>query len=465
MQATPAERSTEDTVARGLRRPPATPATAHAGLRGMHQLIQLRWIAVGGQLLTILIVYAGLGIALPLGWMLGTLAALALFNLFSQFVWWRTGRVSNAALLAALLVDVASLAFQLHLGGGIANPFVFLFLLQVALATVLLRPPGNWIVAAATALSVAALIAVPSPTRIDVDLSKGLADLYVQGLLICFVLIAALLVVFITRIGRILRERDARLAELRQRAAEEEHIVRMGLLASGAAHELGTPLSTLSVILGDWQHLPSMSSEAEIYHDLVEMQAQVARCKSIVTNILLAAGKTRGEAPVQSTLHAFLDELAEQWRTLSNPAGFRYRRRVVPNPWIVADAGLRQMVFNVLDNALEASPARVELEVSGRDDDLVIEVRDAGPGFDAEVLDRLGTPYNSTKGRAGSGLGLFLSVNVARTLGGRLAVRNLPLGGAAVTVTLPLAAIEIDPGSHDDDTYHDGMHEGRDDER
>ena len=147
--------------------------------------------------------------------MLGTLAALALVNLFSQFVWWRSGRVSEGALLAARLVDVASLAFQLHLGGGIANPFVFLFLLQVALATVLLRPPGNWIVAAATALSVALLIVVPSPTRIDVDLSKGVADLYVQGLLICFVLIAALLVVFITRIGRILRERDARLAELR----------------------------------------------------------------------------------------------------------------------------------------------------------------------------------------------------------------------------------------------------------
>jgi len=461
MQAIPADRSTVETVASGLRTPSAIPAPAHAGLRGMHQLIQLRWIAVGGQLLTIVVVYAGLRIALPLGWMLGTLAALALFNLCSQFVWWRSGRVSEGALLAALLVDVGSLAFQLHLGGGIANPFMFLFLLQVALATVLLRPPGNWIVAAATALSVAVLIAVPSPTRIEVDLSKGLADLYVQGLLICFVLIAALLVVFITRIGRILRERDARLAELRQRAAEEEHIVRMGLLASGAAHELGTPLSTLSVILGDWQHLPSMSSEAEIYHDLVEMQAQVARCKSIVTNILLAAGETRGEAPVQTTLHAFLDELAEQWRTLSNPADFRYARRVAPNPWIVADAGLRQMVFNVLDNALEASPQRVELDVSGGGDDLVIEVRDAGPGFEADVLARLGTPYNSTKGRAGGGLGLFLSVNVARTLGGRLAVRNLPQGGAAVTVTLPLAAIEIDAGAHPDDD----IGEGRDDDR
>ena len=464
------ERSSEETVASALRGSRVPTAPAHAGLRGMHQLIQLRWIAVVGQLVTILVVSFGLRIDLPLRGMLGTLAALIAFNLCSQFVWWRSGRVSNNALLAALLVDVASLAFQLHLGGGIANPFVFLFLLQVALGTVLLRPPANWIVVAATALSVVALVVVPSPIRIDVDLSKGLADAYVQGLLICFVLIAALLVVFITRIGRILRERDARLAELRQRAAEEEHIVRMGLLASGAAHELGTPLSTLSVILGDWQHLPSMSSEAEIFHDLAEMQAQVARCKSIVTNILQSAGETRGEAPVQTTLHAFLDALAEQWRTLSNPADFRYVRRCAENPWIVADAGLRQMVFNVLDNALEASPSRVELDVSTREDDLVIEVRDAGPGFHADVLARLGTPYNSTKGRAGGGLGLFLSVNVARTLGGRLAVRNLAPLGAAVTVTLPLAAIEIANAMHEDaddgDVDDDPLdHEAHDDGR
>lgn len=454
MQAPAAAPSAAETVAGALRGSRLPVSAPHAGLRSMQQLIQLRWIAVVGQLLTILVVHFGLRIPLPLHAMLGVLAGLAVFNLGSQFVWWRTGRVSNNALLAALLVDVASLALQLHLGGGITNPFVFLFLLQVALSTVLLRPSGSWIVAAATGLSVAALIAVPGPIRIEVDLSKGLADPYVQGLLICFLLIAALLVVFIARIGGILRERDARLAELRQRAAEEEHIVRMGLLASGAAHELGTPLSTLSVILGDWQHLPSMSSEAEIYHDLVEMQAQVARCKSIVTNILLAAGKTRGEAPVQTTLHAFLDELAEQWRTLSNATDFRYAHACDVNPWIVADAGLRQMVFNILDNALEASPSRVELEVRCRDDDLVIEVRDAGPGFHPDVLERLGTPYNSTKGRAGGGLGLFLSVNVARTLGGRLAVRNLPQRGAAVTVTLPLAAIVID--DHVDDDHDDG---------
>ena len=414
------------------------------GLRNMQQLIQLRWIAVVGQLVTILVVHYGIGIALPLHSMLCVLAALSAFNLASHLWWRKRVQVSNAALLAGLLVDVASLTLQLYLSGGITNPFVFLFLLQVALGTVLLRSSASWILAAATGLCVAALTMLPTPITIDAHPGAGMADHYVQGLLICFLLLDALLVVFIGRIGGILRERDARLAELRQRAAEEEHIVRMGLLASGAAHELGTPLSTLSVILGDWRHLPSFASDAELAHDVEEMQMQVARCKSIVTNILLAAGKTRGEAPVQTTLHALLDDLAEEWRTLRNAAGFRYTRRCADNPRIVSDAGLRQMVFNVLDNALEVSPGWVSLEADCRHGDLVIDISDAGPGFAPDVLDRLGTPYNSTKGRPGGGLGLFLSVNVARTLGGSLTAHNRPRGGTMVTLSLPLSAIAIE---------------------
>lgn len=419
------------------------------GLRNMQQLIQLRWIAVVGQVVTIFVVHYGIGIALPLGPMCAVLAALVAFNLGSQQWWKRRGRVSNLALLVGLLVDVVSLSIQLYLSGGITNPFVFLYLLQVALGTVLLRSPANWILAAAAGVCFTALAVLPTPLHIAADPGNGLADHYVQGLLICFLLVAALLVVFITRIGRILRERDARLAELRQRAAEEEHIVRMGLLASGAAHELGTPLSTLSVILGDWQHLPSIASETELHHDVAEMLAQVARCKSIVTNILLSAGETRGESPVETTLHELLDDLADEWRAARTPAAFEYRRRCEDDPSIVSDEGLRQMVFNVLDNALEASPAWVALDADCRDGELVIEVSDAGPGFSADILERLGTPYNSSKGRPGGGLGLFLSVNVARTLGGRLTARNRPQGGAAVTVTLPLSAIALE--EHGDD--------------
>ena len=126
--------------------------------------------------------------------------------------------------------------------------------------------------------------------------AQTLSTEYLGGLLLCFVLDAALLVVFIARISRNLRQRDAKLADLRQRAAEEEHIVRMGLLASGAAHELGTPLATLSVILGDWAHMAPFAAEPELREEIEEMQRQIERCKSIVSGILTAAGETRGEA-------------------------------------------------------------------------------------------------------------------------------------------------------------------------
>jgi len=416
----------------------------------MQQLIQLRWIAVVGQVATILVVHYGLGIALPLGLMCGVLAALALFNLVSQLWWRRSEHVSSIALLIGLLVDVASLTIQLYLSGGITNPFVFLYLLQVVLGTVLLRASLSWVIAAAAALCVTGLTLVRTPIELAVEPARGLADHYVQGLLVCFLLIAGLLVVFITRIGGILRERDARLAELRQRAVEEEHIVRMGLLASGAAHELGTPLSTLSVILGDWQHLPTMASDGELHNDVLEMQAQVARCKSIVTNILLAAGGPRAEAPTETTLHAMLDDLAAEWREARNPLSFRYSNRCDVDPDIVSDVGLRQMVFNVLDNALESSPQWVAMDARSDGDTLVIEISDAGTGFVPDVLQKLGTPYNTSKGRPGGGLGLFLSVNVARTLGGSLTAKNRPQGGAMVTLTLPLGAIAIEEDDDDE---------------
>src|SRR5690606_16769187 len=118
------------------------------------------------------------------------------------------------------------------------NPFVFLYLLQVVLAAELLRPWSSWLVVAMTCACVAGLALFPGPVDLPGGPDGGLGNPYVAGLLLCFALVAVLLEVFTIRIGRIIRARDARLAAMRQRAAEEEHIVRMGLLASGAAHEL-----------------------------------------------------------------------------------------------------------------------------------------------------------------------------------------------------------------------------------
>ncbi len=429
--------------------PDFSPSRESTGVRNLQQLIQLRWIAVVGQVLAIAYAHFILAIALPLQPMLLVLAMLAAYNIASQIVAKHRRRVTNQALLLALLVDVATLTAQLHFSGGLTNPFVFLFLLHVVLGAILLRTVASWIIAAATTLCMVWLALYPGPVTLPADLSQGLASLYVQGLLICFALVATLLVVFITRIGRILRERDARLAAMRQRAAEEEHIVRMGLLASGAAHELGTPLSTLSVILGDWKHLPSFASDPELLQDVVEMQAQVLRCKAIVSGILQSAGDPRGEAPEQLRLRDFFDDLADEWRTTRPTQRFDYRNQCADNPLIVSDPGLMQMIANVLDNALEASPQHVAMTVALANGDVVIDVADDGPGFTPTMLAQLGKPYQSSKNEPGHGLGLFLSVNVARSLGGTLTARN-STHGAVVTVRLPLSALMLEDESEGD---------------
>lgn len=416
-------------------------ATGH---QNMQQLIQLRWFAVVGQVVTILVVHYGFAIRLPLDHMLQVLTCLALFNMVSLLRARSHRRVTNGELFLALLVDVATLTAQLYLSGGATNPFVFLFLLQVTLGAVLLKPWSTWTIVVITSICFAGLALFSRPLALPLDHNRGLWSPYIQGMLVCFALNAALLVIFITRISHNLRARDARLADLRQRASEEEHIVRMGLLASGAAHELGTPLATLAVILGDWRRLPHFSSDPELLTEVAEMELQIQRCKSIVSGILLSAGEARGESSEETTVSTFLDDLIEEWRTTRPIEDFEYDNHFGRDLPMVSDSALKQMICNVLDNALEASPHWLRLEAAHDADALTITVTDAGPGFLPAILKEFGKPYQSSKGRPGGGLGLFLVVNVARTVGGRVAAGNRPEGGAIVKITLPLAAIVLE---------------------
>jgi len=411
------------------------------GRQNLRQLIQLRWIAVLGQVITILITQVSFDIPLPLNYMLTVVAGLILFNLCSLLRLRIPAAVRQTELFLVLLVDVIALTFQLYLSGGTTNPFIFLFLLQVALAAVLLKPLSTWIVVLLTACAFAGLGLASRALHIPINPHEGLASPFVLGMLICFVLNAILLVIFITRITHNLRSRDARLATMRQRAVEEEHIVRMGLLASGAAHELGTPLATLDIILGDWAHIEPFRDNPELAQEVQEMQAQVKRCKAIVSGILMSAGEARGEALVEISVRVFLDTLVTQWRSSRQASRMMYENYFAGDVRIISDLALKQMIFNVLDNALEASPRGQRLEVTREEENLVLSITDVGPGFTPTMLQRLGKPYQSSKGRPGGGLGLFLSLNVARTLGGSLVASNLPSGGACVTIRLPLSAL------------------------
>lgn len=416
---------------------PSGPSPGSVAAANMRQLIQLRWIAVAGQTGTILLVHFVLRIPLPVVEMLGVAALLAGANLLALLAVPRH-RVHDGEVMGALLIDMAALTLQLYFSGGATNPFISLYLLQVVLGAILL--PAGPVVAlvAVTCLAYALLSLRNVPLTLPAPLFEHSDALFAIGHWAAFVVVASLLVRFITRISRNLRARDAYVADLRRHAAEEEGIVRMGLFASGAAHELGTPLGTLSVILGDWRRMPQVAGDPELSAEVEEMQAEVRRCKTIVSDILHSAGHPRGEAMERMPAAAFLDLVVAAWQPTQPQVPIDYQGEETADAVIAVDPALRQAVWNLLDNAAEASPAGIRLAATKEDNMLVIAVSDWGDGFAPDALANLGKLFQSTKG-AGHGLGLFLATNVARRLGGRIEACNRVGGGAEVRLLLPLA--------------------------
>ena len=419
-------------------------ATANAaGHQNMFQLVQLRWLAVAGQLATIMLTQLAFGIRLPMLAMLGVLAGLVLLNAASLALLRFKGPITNGALFGALLLDVAALSAQLYLSGGATNPFVSLFLLQVVLGSILLDRWSSWMLVIATSVAFALMTVFYRPIVLPPTINRSLFALHVQGMWVCFALVAVLLVLFVSRINANLRTQDLRLADIQRQAVEEEHIVRIGMLASGAAHELGTPLSSLSVILGDWRHIDAIAHDPDLLRDVEDMQAEIQRCKAIVTSILMSSGDPRGEETRATTVRALFDRIVADWSGARDFTGIRFDDRFGEDVPIAADVVLQQAVFNLLDNAAEVSPERIDVILGRADDALVLTVRDAGAGFAAEQLANLGNPYNSSKSELGRGLGLYLVGNVARKLGGSIVARNREDGGAELILSLPLVAIQL----------------------
>ncbi|MCP3733880.1 ATP-binding protein [Sphingomonas sp. RP10(2022)] len=415
-----------------------SPAPEDAAARNMRQLVLLRWLAVSGQLATILTVHYVFGIALPIAPMIVVLVALVMVNVMT-WLGHPDWPVTNFQLFATLVCDVVALSVQLYLSGGATNPFVSLYLLQVVMGAVLLHAWSSWALVGLTSAAFATVALVSPPLALPPWFATTLSPAYLLALWCNFVLAAVLLVWFVTRIAANLRERDAHLAGLRERAVEEDQIVRMGLLASGAAHELGTPLASIAVLLGDWKGEPLIRGDARLAAEVDEMQAEVMRCKTIVSGILFAAGEVTGEAPERTTLRRFLSGIVAAW-----PGRVAFADDLGEDRPIVADRALGQVLTNLLDNAAEAGARDIVFAATVDGDTLVLTVGDDGSGFPAAVLASLGRPYNTSKDRRGAGLGLFLATNVLRTLGGTLAARNRPGGGAETVLRLPIDALALE---------------------
>ena len=423
--------------------------------KNLRILVNLRGIAFCAQVAAILIAAYGLDIVLPVTKMFAVAAGLAVFNLYSLYRLRATRPVRLGDLFTGLLVDVAALTLQLAFSGGTANPFVSFYMLPVIIGAVMLSSGFSWAIYGLTLVGYLGLAVasyyqpMPAMTMPGMEMQnmagQGLVDrssLHMHGMMLGYAISAGVLVLMITRIRANLQARDMELEAIKARAQEEDYLVRLGLLSAGAAHELGTPLTTLSVIVKDLIDLPLPRKKADMAADLNTMAGQIERCKAIVSGILTASGDVRGEGADVRPLDSFITDIAEAWRQAHADASLSIAIDL-PAQSVVADRVIDQVVVNLLDNAHEAAPT-IHLSARMEAANLVITVADTGPGFTQSVLDRVGQPYVTTKDHTiegrGRGMGLFLVSNAVRKLGGVIDVTNR--GGASVTIRLPVSAIE-----------------------
>jgi len=249
------------------------------------QLIWLRFVAMLAQIIVIIFTTKFLKITLPTTSMSGVILALLALNLFGIYRLKSHQIISNYSLFFELVADVFALALQLYFSGGISNPFISLFLLQVIIAATLLRPIFAWMIFVITTFCYIWLSFNYVELAFD---EESFFDMHLHGMLISYVAAAILLLIFITRIAENLRQRD-------QKLAKQQQFLRSAMLATAAAHDLGTPLTTISVLLNDWKNPNFKISEPDFLKDISTMEKQLERCKKAVSDILTNAGKSRLE--------------------------------------------------------------------------------------------------------------------------------------------------------------------------
>lgn len=408
------------------------------GRDNLRQLVLLRAIAITGQIVTVAFVVGALDIPLPLAPLALGIGFLALFNLAT---WCRLGLrppVADGEVFVQILVDIAIFTVLLYFTGGAANPFASMYVLNIAVAAAVLPRAYTWNVAGAAGAGYLLLLFFSSPlTRANGERVEQ--QLLMTGMGINFVIVGALTAFFLVKIISTLSEHERLLAQAKENELNNETIVQLGALAAGAAHELGTPLSTIAVVVKElqvrWRKNPELLSELSVISD------QIESCKDSLSNLLASAGHTRMEGGGKVALDEFLKAVVEKCRLMRPKAVVTCRwQGTQPAPEIVVEQTLRQAIMNLLNNAADASPEQVDVEGQWNEQELCLRICDRGQGIPPEAVEKIGKAFFTTKPPGtGHGVGLVLSSAIISRLGGSVKLFNQPGRGACTEVRLPLA--------------------------
>lgn len=401
----------------------------------LQTLCSLRWLATAGQAATILVATWLLGLPLPQLPLWAGVLVLALFNIYAQL---RVHGTDTAPVTAFghILVDVTVLTWMVGWSGGITNPFGSLFLILIALAALAL--PARWTLA----VTGACLFGYALSAAFGLPLPAGgyfaPEDLQQWGIVANFLISATVVLAFSSRLAIALRQREHELSLLRERFARNEGIVALATHAASVAHELNTPLATMTLLADD---IAEQNESMDVRDDVETLRELLVQCRE---RVLALAAPASPDAPGRGPATAL--QVLEQWR-LVRPTITLTRNADAPLT-LPLDAGIGHLLMVLLNNAADAGEkagrAEVDLSLRIEGEDLVGEVRDFGHGFDARQAVLPSTLFSSSKSE-GMGVGLALSHATIERLHGEMWMRPAPGAGSRVGFRIALAPREETP--------------------
>lgn len=378
---------------------------------------------------------------IPIGLAVG---GMLLLNVITLLRLRNNSNVTEPELMFQLIGDLLALTILFYYTGGYSNPLVWMYLLPLTVSAVALKRIYAWILAliAISCYSMLVFYYVPLSHLHMHDIAGKTLDIHLVGMWLGFVVSAAIIAFFVTRIGQSLREYDQLMASIREQSLESERVLSLGTLAASAAHELGTPLSTMAVISKELAY--ELQNQPAQLEQLDLLRTQINRCKDILSSIARNAGQSRADEGQGLPLRVLLLELVERWRDTRPATELEVHiKDNADNPLVFSDRTLFQALQNLLDNAADASPERITLHADWNARQLNIMIRDYGEGMSEEVRQHVGQPFFTSKSDRGMGLGVYLTQVILGRFNGTLTLTNHLEGGTIATVNIPLKNLRI----------------------
>ena len=418
------------------------------GLR-LDTMIRLRWLAVSGQIAALVVVSLLLGFPLPISACLGLVILSAAVNLVLRLKYPVARQLSDATAGPLLAYDLLQLTALLYLTGGLKNPFALLYLAPVMISATALTWSTTAIlgVLASACAGLVGLWAQPLPWAGDHP--PVLPELYLAGIWVALTVSIGFIGLHAWRVAQEARELADALAATELVLAREQHLTAIDGLAAAAAHELGTPLSTIALVVKEMER--ALPPDSPYREDVTLLRDQVKRCRDILQTL---TSLRSGDAPFdRMPLRHLLEEVVEPHRNFGIAIVVDVREGP-DDPVIGRNPGLLYGLGNLVENAVDFAEGKVEITAQWTLAGLVMVVQDDGPGFAPEVSGRIGQPYVTSRardrqdpeGESGLGLGFFIAKTLLERTGASLSFANRPppMTGAVVEITWPRAALAIE---------------------